>query len=312
MTKTQSVSIMVGVMMLCCVPTAWAQQAAAQQIVNQYWPSSVERDKEGNPDDHSCLAVMKKSPNGEPSRIAAGYAGGGVLRVLQREKPGQFRVAFEAVVDYEAIFCEIQLLDIDKDGADDILIDFAGQADTIWVFRAVGTTFQNITPVDSHGLTDLINASPMDLDHQGPLELVTTALTTTTEGDRQFWYEIYRYRRARLRLDSEAVLVQPVWPTPDGKAKFLENRTFDLINHKPGMRYVLRIVNGDRTGRKRARGVTISINDERLMAAAKLTASIEFLDLPLRGPLKAAENEIHVVVNGPADAEITIVIQAAK
>ncbi len=313
MVEKQSVSIMVGVMMLYCVPSGWAQQVTAQQIVNQYWPSSVERKKEGNPDNHTCLAVMKKSPSGEPARIAAGYANGGdtVLRVLEREKSGQFRVAFEAAVA-DAIVCEIKVLDIDQDGADDIILSLASSADSVsWVFRAVGTTFEDITPLESNGFSELINAGPLDLDHRGALEFVATVRESTPDGGMQFWSEIYRYRGGRLLLDSEALLVRTGRPTDQG-VHLLDTMSFDLANHRPGMKYVLHIINGDRGGRKRAAGVTVSINGERLAAAARLTAAVEFLDIPMRVPLKAVENKIHVVVGGAADARITIVIQATR
>jgi VCBS repeat protein len=318
MAPKRSLSVFVGLMMLYCVPSGSAQQATAQQIVNQYWPSRVERDEQGNPDAHTCLAVMTKSASCKPSRIAAGYAGSDtVLRVLEREKSGQFRVAFEAVVA-GAIFCEIEVLDIDKDGADDILLTLGSSPDgATWVFRAQGTTFEDITPLASSpaggdGFSELINAAPVDLDHRGALEFVATVRRSTPEGGMQFWSEIYRYQRGRLLLDTEAVLVRTARPTTDSKLLFLETMSFDLINDKPGTKYVLRIINGDRRGRKRAAGVTISINGERLAAAARLTAPVEFLDIPIRVPLKPVENETNVVVAGAADAEITIVIQAAR
>jgi hypothetical protein len=318
MPAKRSVSVLVGLMMLYCVPSGRAQQATAQQIVNQYWPSSVERDEQGNPDAHTCLAVMTRSASREPSRIAAGYAGSDtVLRVLEREKTGQFRVAFEAVVA-EAIFCDIEILDIDKDGADDILLTLGSSPDgTTWVFRAQGTTFEDITPLESSpagsdAFSKLTSAAPVDLDHRGALEFVATVRRSTPEGGMQLWSEVYRYQRGRLLLDTEALLVRTANPATDQKLRFLETMSFDLVNDKPGTKYVLRIINGDRRGRKRATGVTININGERLAPVARLTAAVEFLDIPIRVPLRAVENETNVVVAGAADAEITILIQAVR
>jgi hypothetical protein len=74
--------------------------------------------------------------------------------------------------------------------------------------------------------------------------------------------------------------------------------------------YVLRIVNGLRGGRRRATGISISINDVPLKAATALTNKTEFLEIPLSILLVKDNNEMDVTVTGPPDATVLVVIRS--
>ena len=61
----------------------------------------------------------------------------------------------------------------------------------------------------------------------------------------------------------------------------------------------------------RATGVSISINDRPLKAAAAVTNKTEFLEIPFSIPLVKDNNEINVTVSGPFDATVLVVIRSA-
>jgi hypothetical protein len=88
---------------------ARAQKIDPQEIVNQHWPAQLER-PEGPVVSNTCHAVMATTAAGEPARIAAGYwDGAAVLRVIERDPAGRFRVVFESS-DPEGIHCHVTLL----------------------------------------------------------------------------------------------------------------------------------------------------------------------------------------------------------
>ena len=280
-----------------------------QDVVNQHWPASLPRPDGGTIQNNICQTVLARSGD-EVTRIAAVYwYGDALLRILEREAPGRFRVAFESRLMMGG-FCRIRLADVDRDGTADILLELAERKDGMtWVFLAAGTTFRDVTPIMRESRTSavsgLLNAGTIDLDHAGPLEFAGAWHQEAADGRMRYWSEIFAYRVGRLVSDGEALVVTE-FQRDDPIA--VRKASFYLADDAPRRGYVLRLINGDRNGRGRASGLTVRINGERV-AAEKLNDKVEFLDVPITAAL-GSENELYVEVAGAGDAFVTVLIRA--
>ena len=123
-----------------------AQTASEQAIVDSFYP--VARLHPDQPDRReTCYQVATADADGKATRIVAGYTDTdeAVLRVLDREPSGAFRISYESPADLDmyARDCEITVADLDGDGSKDVFMELsADKGSYAWMFRGVGTTLE--------------------------------------------------------------------------------------------------------------------------------------------------------------------------
>jgi hypothetical protein len=292
---------------------AFEQSPSDQAAVDSLYPTARLHPEVAS-DRHSCYQVAAVGTDGSSTRLVAAYTDteDAVLRILDRNPSGAFDVSYDSPVSLAmgGIDCRIQLRDIDGDGTNDVFVTLtAERGSTGWVFRAVGTSLENVTPLGGtieDGYSKLKVASLVDLYHDGSLQVATIGAQPDVPGGRvSVLPKVYKFVGPALVVDSPVLLVDSFQVNA---ASLLNSSVFNLPEGASGS-YVLRITNGVRGGQRRATGISVSINDVPLAGTDALTTDTEFLDIPISIPL-ADENDITVTLSGAQDATALVVIRS--
>lgn len=283
-----------------------AQRVDPAGIVAEHYP--IDRlEPEDDRDKHSCFQIGQRDARGEPTLIVAGYTDfrRAVLRVLSRTPDGAFAAAYDSPEDLRltGMFCEVTLVDVDGNGQQDVLFELAAMRHSVaWVFRRTATGWENVTPMDRAMISDLVDVSFVDVRHDGTLQIVSI------QGDPRDQRRIepnllYRLGLGGYAPDRPVLVVEKFSTDPALGADTIE---FDVPENSDGP-YTLRVVNGDRHGRRRAKGGSVTLN-ARTVVQHELSEHVEFLTIPL-GESLPVENTLRVRLEGPPETQVTITIE---
>lgn len=287
------------------------QAPAVDEILRATYPDKRLEPEEAS-DRQFCHKVTAVAADGAPEQIVAGYTDGlrAILRILKRDASGAYSIAYDSPPDLKMMgwFCKIDSADLDGDSIPEILFSgIQAKGHELWVFRSTSDGLENLTPLEGRSRSwssSLSSAYPVDLNHDGTLQVLTATGAEIEPGGRiRVAATLYRMSRTRLVSAADLLLVDTFRSTDPA---FLGRASFNQVVGKTGP-YVLRLINGVRGGKKRATGVNIKINGIDLPGATALNEKVEFLDISLP-PTLGDSNTLQVIVAGPPDAEVTVVI----
>lgn len=261
---------------------AFAQAQDVQAIVDQFYPTAALV-----PDDQaarrSCFAVLQVDAEGEAVTIVAGYTDlwMAAVRILTRTGAVGYEVASETPPNATLMgtACGITLVDVNSDGQPEIYLELSShKGSNAWIYRWANSKLSNLTPTYVAGpamLSQLGSSTRLvDLNHDGLLEIVVSGGREGAGSGlrRKDPDKIYVLGSGGYVPDSVVLRLMKFWPG-DGLARY---RSFRLVAGSTGP-YVLRIVNGDRLGQRRATGGVILINGTPVSSQNQITGQTEFL-----------------------------------
>jgi hypothetical protein len=296
------------------VPEAFAQAAGLQEVVDRFYPADRLKPADAA-ERRSCLQVLDATGANEPAAVLAVYAdrSNGAVRVLRRNDAG----AFEPVYDHPPGWtlpgtrtrCVIRMHDVDFDGRAEAFVYFEGvRASVGWIFRWDGSRLTSLTPTRSDGTREsslLINPAVYDLDHAGSLRVIAARDIGAPPPGVPAPYPAFVYRLGPSGFEPEASIlaVMGFRADVDPRGNLRSFRT--VTDSSPP--FTLRIVNGDRSGRHRVAGATITVNGTEAVGPAQVNDRTEFTSAAL--PPLLVQNHVTATLTGPPDAYILVLVQ---
>jgi hypothetical protein len=262
----------------------------------------------------SCSAVLEEAA-GEPAVVLAAYTSraAGAVRVLRRVADGTWSVVFDSPTAWQmpGTSCRVRLQDLDFDGRPEVFVYVAAvRANTGWVFRWDRAALTSITPADASGdrvTSRLLDPTVYDLTHAGPLQVIAARRVENLPPGARSANPAYVYRvdAAGLRADRAILAVMGFRADVDPRSNV---RAFRLMVDSTGP-YRLRVVNGERGGRNRVTGATVTVNDVVVLEPRDLTAGTEFATVTL--PNLETQNRVTAVVSGAPESRVLLVFEDA-
>lgn len=268
-----------------------AEDAAIKAIVDQHFPQALVLRAQENHyrlDRRSCFAVYARRDSSVQT-LVAGYADG-ALSILDRQADGGYASVGLVTLDQFGFSlgegCELQVVDLDGDGAPEIKFGFAGRTGGTadWYFRWNGVSLASIGPTDEDGDTELFTTTVFDLDHEGNLEVVSLGEIKQLYSDEAtgFWPEpvrhVYRYAGGALVKDRTLSYLNSFQRST--QAPVTETETLDF-EQAPATQFQLRLINGERDGSLRLSSGSIRINGAEVVSSSQLNQQVEFLSAVL-------------------------------
>ncbi|HEY0564493.1 MAG TPA: hypothetical protein VGC88_02860 [Terriglobales bacterium] len=274
----------------------------ALKIAEKFYPQAI-LDEEGStkPDDepfrkYVCAKTLQAGNGGEPTLILAAYTDDwdkSFVRILGATTGGAWTQMDEVRdLGVGGDDCEIELIDVDRDGKPEIHVSFAvnqGRDSSDFMFRWNGSALDYIGPSDGSELT---NVSFEDRYGDGNLALYSlgdpTALRNNAAPERPD--SIYRLMNGKYEYATAALWRDTCYKSMSAcnKSVSVGSRTFFLAESSTGP-YVLRIVNGDLRGSRRASGARILINGVEVVHAWDLNETMRIFTVNLE-QLKPEQN----------------------
>ncbi len=293
-----------------------AEDAAIKAVVNQYFPQALVLRAQENKYElrrQSCFAVYARR-DGVAQTIVAGYADG-ALSVLERQADGGYAsVALVSLDQFDFGLgegCELELVDLDGDGASEIIFGFSGRTGGTadWYFRWNGVSLTNIGPTDEDGDTELYTTTVFDLDHEENLEVVSLGEIKQLYSNEEtgFWPEpvrhVYRYTGGILAKDRTLSYLRSFERST--QAPQTETETLDF-EQAPATQFQLRLINGERNGSRRLSSGSIRINGTEVVSSSQLNQQVEFLS----GVLSLQQrNTIEVTLAAKPDGTLLLTLE---
>lgn len=302
------------VTVLAALFQASAQTPDLQAAVDQFYP--VERLKpQTAAERQSCSATLGTAAPGGPGVVLAGYTNrsAGALRLLRRIDAGTYEVAFDSPDAWlmPGARCVIRLRDVDFDGEPEALVYFQGvRASSGWIFRWDGTSLRNLTPTesaDNRVSSLLLDPQLYDLDHRGPLEVIASRIVErqvpgTRSRNPAF---VYGLTETGYAVQGSLIAVAAYRADVDARSNL---RSFRLLEDSTGP-YRLRVVNGDRFGKRRVSGATIQINEVSVLEPRDLSGEMATASVGI--PPLAVQNHMTATLTGPSDGTLLVLIEDA-
>jgi len=307
------IAAVVVVAALAALPQSSATQTSdLQPTLDEFYPA--DRLKPATAADRqSCSATLAASGTSQPAVVLAAYTSrsAGALRLLRRTGAGPFQVAFDSPDGWAMPGgrCAIRLRDVDFDGQPEAFVSFQSvRASTGWIFKWDGTTLRNLTPTESsEGRVSslLLDPALYDLDHQGPLELIAArTVERQVPGTRSTSPAyVYGLTEAGFAVQGSVIAVIGYRADVDARSNL---RSFRLIEDSAAP-YRLRVVNGDRFGKRRVTGATILVNEVPVLEPRDLSDAMAFASVTI--PQLAVQNHVTATLTGPADGTLLVLIE---
>jgi|SRR5687768_4444256 hypothetical protein len=311
MTRRSAALLCLALLIASYLP-ARAQGPDLQATVAEFYPA--DRLKPATAADRqSCSATLDAAGTSQPAVVLAAYTTrtAGALRLLRRTDAGAYQVAFDSPDGWAMPGgrCAIRLRDVDFDGQPEAFVSFQSvRASTGWVLKWDGTTLRNLTPTESVAgrvSSLLLDPALYDLDHQGPLELIAArTVERQVPGTRSSSPAyIYGLTEAGFAVQGSAIAVIGYRADVDARSNL---RSFRLIEDSAAP-YRLRVVNGDRFGKRRVTGATIQVNEIPVLEPRDLSDAMAFASVTI--PQLAVQNHVTATLTGPADGTLLVVIE---
>jgi hypothetical protein len=278
-------------------PGIVSAQVNVQQVVDQFYPTD-RLSPEDRASRRSCFAVYSVAANGAPDLIIAGYTDmiSAAALAITRNADGGYQVASKVPQEYDMFGneCTVELIDVDFDGRREIHLLFSGvRMSDAWLFKWDGLGMTNMTPtqlISGTRFSEICGNSPIDLTHTGPLKIVCSNISGSTAVDEadERPMDVYELTGPTYQIASHLLTVRPFEIRGNPGPQFAY---FRKVVDSTGP-YILRVINGDRTGSNRVSSGTITLNNVIIVEPSQLSAGTEFIEisiesLPILNVLKA-------------------------
>ena len=291
-----------------CLP-ARAQGPDLQPALDEFYPA--DRLKPATAADRQSCSAQLGAPGGGPARVLlAAYTTrtAGALRLLRRTEGGPYQVAFDSPDGWAMPGgrCAIRLRDVDFDGQPEAFVSFQSvRASTGWIFKWDGTTLRNLTPTESiEGRVSSLLLDPPSTTSttRAPLELIAARTVErqvpgTRSSSPAF---VYGLTEAGFAVQGSVIAVIGYRADVDARSNL---RSFRLIEDSAAP-YRLRVVNGDRFGKRRVTGATIQVNEVPVLEPRDLSDAMAFASVTI--PQLAVQNHVTATLTGPADGTLLV------
>lgn len=241
----------------------------------------------------TCTAVETDFGDGVES-LVVGYSNGvaGAVRVLRRVD-GSWRLGGSFEGNLAGSAPEIEVLDLTGDDRPEIVAAFRSDKWNYptWIFAWTGKAIVSLTPTSELGLTDLLEPGFADIDDDGVAEV----LQRDIDGER-----VYHLREGRYRICEGEVALADLFFPRDGRPYAIAGD--ELAVTAPDARWALVVINGERSGTKRARSVRISRDGQPLV---ELDGETRYRQVPVA--LRQA-SRLDVEVRGEPESQIWVVV----
>ncbi|MFQ5777636.1 MAG: hypothetical protein ACE5IP_06475 [Terriglobia bacterium] len=301
--------------------TTYAQSVDPSQIADQFYPQGLaqeatERENLGGTafSRDFCFAVFDTLPSGDPQTIIAAYTDGigGAILVISAQGDGSYGVVFEPT---EFIFggfnCKVKLVDLDSDGRNEIRVAFSDYrtftAD--WYFRWDGLQLLNLGPTqgDPSVFTVLNTSDPLDLDHDGILEIISigdsSLLADETGTVPNAPKEVYKSLGGPYTFERTLAYYGFFRRETGAPQMFQEALAFPA---EPTGNFVLKVINGKHDGTNRVSSARILLNGVEILSPTHFSQQVEFLSIPVT---LVRNNSIEVTLAGKPLGTIIVTIE---
>jgi hypothetical protein len=323
--------------LLASIRTSAQPRISIAQIVNQGVPSDINITPQVAGSD-SCSLLFSAFPDGTPQLVAAAYTNGvfGHVRMLSVDSQ-TLQVSVIADVDPSQYLlagagCQVALVDLSGTSGNGALsnvlqIDFpglSGQGTASWFFRWDGTKFINLGPttpvLGASPDTLLYLASPMDLDHNGVLQIVSLGDGDLhPDEDTGIWnlptHLVWSFNGTSFVQERNLVELATFSRSEGAPAPVLTNiipdtcdqpecSEFELAN--PASSYILKIINGDADGGNRASSGHVLLNNIEIVSPSDLSQKVEFIAKPVT---LLRKNTLYATLEGKPGSTISVTIE---
>jgi hypothetical protein len=300
--------------------SAFAQLDVPQLLMQHYPQHLLARELEwkGEPlSRNTCYALVGDEP--DPDFIIAGYARGAIV-IFERSAPGQYALVSQATSEDYLMgndYCDIELVDLDGHGRHEILASFylTEYGKESWFFSWENSRLQYIGPPDAifNGRVEsrIVNASLIDLDNDGQVEVVTRVHESEPVEDLTEWQmirprDLYSLRDGVLRKTGTIIYVRGLLRH---KAKPQEQIEVFGLAHPPTTPVQLRLFNGKFGGARRVSSARVMLNGVEIASPRDFNQQVDVLARQVRLKKK---NELKVLLDGAPDSSIRVVIEPSK
>lgn len=297
-----------------CVATAARVDQDAEGMARQFFPEPL-----------AAESRAEESAGYEPRRfvgatnmgdrwIAAAYSNGysGSISVIDRTADSPRVIANSTLPTIAGTAPDVELADLDADGAPEILASFADQygTRTYWIFGWNGETLKLLSTTEGDSVTgvysDITNPAFVDIDGDGTIEIIDCKYTEERDenGDRsvQLLFTVYSIRNGTMSASASPVTYFGRFGRSKGKPAASEEQVFV---ERPGI-YRLRFVNGDDVASASGSG-SVSINHAVVVGPSDFRQGRRTLTKSVS--LVAGMNTLSVLLNGQAGATVYILLE---
>ena len=165
----------------------------------------------------------------------------------------------------------------------------------------------NITPtrvISGTRGSDICANSPIDLTHTGPLKIVCSNISGSLAVDEaaERPMDVYELTGPTYQVTSHLLTVWPFEIRGNPETQVAHFRK-SVDSTGP---YILRVINGDRTGSNRVSSGTITLNNVIIVEPSQLSAGTEFIEISIESvPIL---NVLKAELGGTAGAKILITV----
>ncbi len=285
------------------VPSAAQSDATDKALVEQFVPQRI-LDAEADESGQSGLPLSERygfvavdlNGTGHQDYLVAVYvttdAGSAALRVLKK-------TGGSAMVVQDFRLCrggsqpKLSLIDLDHSAVPEILAELGGRAQLIdWAFKWNGAalvTFGPTEPYQGSPCTDLQDASFIDLDGDGILEIVNAPeyLPGEEKSDAPRRYQVYRLVDGAY-TPSGVFEYHSGFVPPSPSSKPARTEAFNASS--PGSPYIMTIANGARLGAEPppvgqnwlpVQGAEIRLNGQLVPGTERISPTVRYLKIPV-------------------------------
>jgi hypothetical protein len=255
----------------------------------------------------------------DPTFIIAGYADGALL-IFERSARGQYAVISQATSEDYLMgndYCDIELVDLDGHGRKEILVSFylTEYGKESWFFSWENSRLQYIGPpgekFDGRFKSPLVNASLIDLDNDGKVEVLTRvqeseAVEDLTERQMIRPRDLYSLQDGALQKTGTIIYVTGFLRN---KGKPQEKTQVFGLAHPPETPVPLRIFNGEFGGKHRVSSARVWLNGVEIASPKNFNQQVDVITHQVRLEKK---NELKVLIDGAPDSSIRVLIEPPK
>jgi hypothetical protein len=262
-----------------------------------------------------CFAVYDSTPSGSAKTIIAGYSDnyGGTVQVIQRNSDGTYRVVYEpSGMDFGGMRCHVDLADLDGDGQNEIRVAFSSARGNTgdWIFKWDGSQLIPLNPTaqlpNDRVRTTLVSTDFVDIYHDGTLQILSMGGSVSpVDGSIDQPNYLYRLSSGKYVLDTPVLFLEE-FPRKTGIPE-TKSSYFDQYPGSVGP-YVLKISNGDQSGKNRVSSGHILVNGVEFVGPNEFNQQVGVFTVPLSG-LIARLNHVEVQLEGKPGGQVTVVVE---
>lgn len=250
-----------------------------------------------------AFAVLDSAIDGTPVLVVAAYTNGidGMFRVLKASS-GSFVVVYENE-DFDGANPQLELVDIDGDGKKEIVAhstSFTGISD-IYIYRWDGSSLIDLLPAGA----ELVNASLIDLYHDGTMQLISVAdgrWTPSSGRPIDNTNFVYRVTNGRFEKDRELILLDCFARSTSRPAT--ATRAFTT---NPSGPFRLTVFNGSSGGTDRISSAHIRLNGTEVLGPSQLNQTVSSVSVSLANVVQ--QDTLEVQLDSQPGGKIWVAIE---